>query len=79
VRCADAPLTKPRSWAKTGSSPPVDERHSLDEPRVAMIYQHEERGAGKAITDAIDAHLTDEQFGDDDGDDGASGVPSNGS
>jgi hypothetical protein len=44
-----------------------------------MIYQHEARGADKAITDAIDAHLTGEQLGDDDGDDEASGVPSIGS
>jgi hypothetical protein len=51
-------------------------RMGHDSARAAMIYQHEARGADKAITDAIDAHLTDEQLGDDDGDDGASGVPS---
>jgi hypothetical protein len=47
--------------------------------RAAMIYQHEARGVDKAITDAIDAYLTDEQLGDDDGNDGVSGVLSTGS
>jgi hypothetical protein len=32
-----------------------------DSARAALIYQHEARGADKAITDAIDAHVTDEQ------------------
>jgi integrase len=32
-----------------------------DLARAALIYQHEARGADKAITDAIDAHVTDEQ------------------
>jgi hypothetical protein len=45
-----------------------------DSARAALIYQHEARGADKAITDAIDVHVTDEQHGD--GDDGAVGVPS---
>ena len=43
--------------------------------RAAMIYQHEARGADKAITDAIDKHVDDEQRQDDDGDDGPAGVP----
>ncbi len=30
-----------------------------DSERAAMIYLHEARGADKAITDAIDAHLDD--------------------
>jgi hypothetical protein len=29
-----------------------------------MIYQQEARGADKAITDAIDAHVDDEKFRD---------------
>jgi hypothetical protein len=32
--------------------------------------EHEARGADKAITDAIDAHVDDEHRQDDDGDDG---------
>jgi hypothetical protein len=28
--------------------------------RAAMIYQHEARGADKAITEAIDKHVDDE-------------------
>jgi len=28
---------------------------------VTIIYQHEARGAGKAITNAIDAHVDDEK------------------
>lgn len=39
-----------------------------------MIYQHEARGADKAITDAIDAHVDDERHQDDDGDDGPAGA-----
>jgi hypothetical protein len=40
-----------------------------------MIYQHEARGADKAITDAIDKHVDDERGQDDDeGDDGPAGV-----
>jgi hypothetical protein len=41
---------------------------------AAMIYQHEARGADKAITDAIDKRVDDEQP-QDDGDDGPAGVP----
>jgi hypothetical protein len=41
--------------------------------RAAMVYQHEARGADKAITDAIDAHVVDEKRRDD-GDDGTAGV-----
>jgi hypothetical protein len=41
-----------------------------DSERAAMIYQHEARGADKAITDAIDAHVDDER-GQDDGPAGA--------
>lgn len=44
-----------------------------DIERAVMIYQHETRGANKAITDMIDAHLTDEQLGAD-GEDEVSGV-----
>jgi hypothetical protein len=40
-----------------------------------MIYQHEARGAHKAITDAIDKHVDDEQRQEDDGDDGPPGCP----
>jgi integrase len=50
-------------------------RMGHDSERAAMIYQHEARGADKAITDAIDKHVDDEQRQDDDGDDGAAGVP----
>ena len=40
-----------------------------------MIYQHEARGADKAITDAIDTHVEDKQRNDADEDDvtGAAG------
>lgn len=48
-------------------------RMGHDSERAAMIYQHEARGADKAITDAIDAHVDDEKRRDD-GDDGAAGV-----
>jgi hypothetical protein len=34
-------------------------RMGRDSERVAMIYQHEARGADKAITDAIDPHVDD--------------------
>ena len=43
--------------------------------RPEPIYQHEARGADKAITDAIEKHVDDEQRQDDDGDDGPAGVP----
>jgi hypothetical protein len=39
-----------------------------------MIYLHEARGADKAITDAIDAHLDDARKKDGDDDDGLSGA-----
>jgi hypothetical protein len=42
---------------------------------VPLVDQHEARGADRAITDAIDKHVDDEQRQDDDGDDGAAGVP----
>jgi integrase len=48
-------------------------RMGHDSERAAMIYQHEARGADKAITDAIDAHVDDETRRED-GDDGAAGV-----
>jgi integrase len=51
-------------------------RMGHDSERAAMIYQHEALGADKAITDAIDKHVDDEQRQDDDRDDGpAAGVP----
>jgi integrase len=52
-------------------------RMGHDSERAAMIYQHEARGADKAITDAIDKHVDDEQRHDDDGDGdgGSAGVP----
>jgi integrase len=49
-------------------------RMGHDSERAAMIYQHEARGADKAITDAIDAHVDDEHRRDDDGDDGLAGA-----
>jgi integrase len=36
-------------------------RMGHDSERAAMIYQHEARGADKAITDAIDKHVDDEK------------------
>jgi hypothetical protein len=50
-------------------------RMGHESERAARIYQHEARGADKAITDAIDKHVYDEQRQDDDGDDGSAGVP----
>jgi hypothetical protein len=50
-------------------------RMGHDSERAAMIYQHEARGADKAITDAIDKHVDDERAQDDEGDDGPAGVP----
>jgi integrase len=47
-------------------------RMGHDSERAAMIYQHEARGAGKAITDAIDAHVDDGRHRDDG--DGTAGV-----
>ena len=49
-------------------------RMGHDSERAAMIYQHEARGADKAITNAIDKHLDDEKRRDDDGEDGQAGV-----
>jgi integrase len=49
-------------------------RMGHDSERAAMIYQHEARGADKAITDAIDKHVDDEHRQDDDGDDGLAGA-----
>ena len=46
--------------------------HDCD--RAAMIYQHEARGADKAITNAIDMHVQAEQGNDDEDDDGSAGV-----
>jgi hypothetical protein len=39
-----------------------------------MIYQHEARGADRAITDAIDTHVQAEQANDDEDDDGPAGL-----
>jgi integrase len=36
-------------------------RMGHDSERAAMIYQHEARGADKAITDAIDKHVDNEK------------------
>jgi integrase len=49
-------------------------RMGHDSERAAMIYQHEARGADKAITDAIDKHVDDEHRQDDDEDDGPAGA-----
>jgi len=49
-------------------------RMGHDSERAAMIYQHEARGVDKAITDAIDAHVDDEQRQDDEADDGPAGA-----
>jgi integrase len=49
-------------------------RMGHDSERAAMIYQHEARGADKAITGGIDAHVQAERDQDDDGDDGSAGV-----
>jgi integrase len=48
-------------------------RMGHDSTRAAMIYQHESRGADRAITDAIDKHVDDEDRQDDDEDDGLAG------
>jgi hypothetical protein len=50
-------------------------RMGHDSERAAMIYQRKARGADKAIADAIDKHVDDEQRQDDDGDDVPVGVP----
>jgi Phage integrase family len=49
-------------------------RMGHDSERAAMIYQHESRGADKAITDAIDRHVHTQQEDGDDEDGGAAGV-----
>jgi integrase len=49
-------------------------RMGHDSERAAMIYQHEARGADRAITSAIDAHVEAERGRDDDRDDGLGGV-----
>ena len=36
-------------------------RMGHDSERAAMIYQHEARGADRAITDAINTHVQGEQ------------------
>jgi integrase len=48
-------------------------RMGHDSERAAMIYQHKARGADKAITNAIDAHI-DGETGRDKGDDGTAGL-----
>jgi Phage integrase family len=48
-------------------------RMGHDSERAAMIYQHEARGADRAITDAIDSHVQAERPDDDD-DDGQAGA-----
>ncbi|HEY1627660.1 MAG TPA: hypothetical protein VGG16_28110 [Streptosporangiaceae bacterium] len=45
-----------------------------DSERAALIYQHEARGADKAMTDGIDAHVQAEQARQDDDDDGQVGA-----
>lgn len=49
-------------------------RMGHDSERAAMIYQHEARGADKAITDAIDTHVQAEQADHGDGEDGPTGA-----
>jgi integrase len=49
-------------------------RMGHDSERAAMIYQHEAQGADKAITDAIDTHVLDEQAKRDDDADGTAGA-----
>lgn len=46
-------------------------RMGHDSERVALIYQHEARGAEQRITDAIDFHVQAER---DQGDDGTAGA-----
>jgi hypothetical protein len=45
-----------------------------DSERVAMIYQHEARGADTAITNAVDTHVQAEQARRGDDEDGPTGV-----
>jgi integrase len=49
-------------------------RMGHDSERAAMIYQHEARGADKAITDAIDTHVQAEQADRGDDEDGPTGA-----
>jgi chemotaxis response regulator CheB len=49
-------------------------RMGHDSERAALIYQHEARGADKAMTDSIDAHVQAEQARQDDDDDGQAGT-----
>jgi len=49
-------------------------RMGHDSERAALIYQREERGADKRITDAIDSHVQAERDGQDDDDDGPAGA-----
>jgi integrase len=49
-------------------------RMGHDSERVAMIYQHEARGADTAITNAIDMHVQAEPARRDDDEDGPTGV-----
>ena len=39
-------------------------RMGHDSERAAMIYQHQARGAGKTITNAIDTHVQAERRGE---------------
>lgn len=48
-------------------------RMSHDSERAALIYQHEARGADRAITDAIGRHVQTEQDDDED-EDGSAGT-----
>ena len=50
-------------------------RMGHDSERAAIIYQHAARGADQAIAEAMDAHVEAQQTDDEDGDDGASGMP----
>ena len=45
-------------------------RMGHDSERAAMIYQHEARGADKAITDAIDNHVDEQKREGDENDEG---------
>jgi hypothetical protein len=46
----------------------------LNNASVALIYQHEARGADSAITNAIDAHAGAERSHHDSGNDGQAGT-----
>ena len=45
-------------------------RMGHDSERAAMIYQHEARGADKAITEAIDKHVDEQKREGDENDEG---------